>query len=103
MTEPCHGLLSITRHTQNTGTLLRLAACLGIAVASSAGGLRLSDRNFRRAGLDYLDDVEIARHASWEAFDEWRGRQRGPPDPCPRNRQLITETKAAPTRISHLG
>lgn len=74
---------------QNTGTLLRLAACLGIAVdIIEPAGFDVSDRNFRRAGLDYLDDVEIARHASWEAFEEWRRRQRGP-------RLILATTKAA--------
>ena len=58
---------------QNTGTLLRLAACLGVAVdIIEPAGFDVSDRNFRRAGLDYLDQVEIARHASWRAFEEWR-------------------------------
>jgi tRNA (cytidine/uridine-2'-O-)-methyltransferase len=62
---------------QNTGTMLRLAACLGIAVdIVEPAGFDVSDRNFRRAGLDYLDEVEIVRHPSWRAFDEWRAKQR---------------------------
>jgi tRNA (cytidine/uridine-2'-O-)-methyltransferase len=61
---------------QNTGTLLRLAACLGVPVdIIEPAGFDVSDRNFRRAGLDYLDHVEIARHASWRSFEEWRTRQ----------------------------
>ena len=61
---------------QNTGTLLRLAACLGVPVdIIEPAGFDVSDRNFRRAGLDYLDRVEIVRHASWRAFEEWRTRQ----------------------------
>ncbi|MEA3041625.1 MAG: tRNA (cytidine/uridine-2-O-)-methyltransferase [Sphingomonadales bacterium] len=61
---------------QNTGTLLRLAACLGVAVdIIEPAGFDVSDRNFRRAGLDYLDQVEIARHRSWRAFEEWRTEQ----------------------------
>ena len=60
---------------QNTGTMLRLAACLGIAVEIiEPAGFDVSDRNFRRAGLDYLDEVEITRHPSWRAFEEWRAR-----------------------------
>jgi tRNA (cytidine/uridine-2'-O-)-methyltransferase len=58
---------------QNTGTMLRLAACLGVAVdIIEPAGFDVSDRNFRRAGLDYLDSTEIARHASWRTFEEWR-------------------------------
>jgi tRNA (cytidine/uridine-2'-O-)-methyltransferase len=61
---------------QNTGTLLRLAACLGVAVdIIEPAGFDVSDRNFRRAGLDYLDHVEIARHASWRVFEGWRTEQ----------------------------
>jgi tRNA (cytidine/uridine-2'-O-)-methyltransferase len=55
---------------QNTGTLLRLAACLGIGVdVIGPPGFDMTDRALRRAGLDYLAHVEIARHASFEAFD----------------------------------
>ena len=62
---------------QNTGTLLRLAACLGVPVdIVEPAGFDVSDRNFRRAGLDYLDQVEIVRHASWRAFEAWR-QERG--------------------------
>jgi tRNA (cytidine/uridine-2'-O-)-methyltransferase len=58
---------------QNTGTILRLAACLGVPVdIIEPAGFDVSDRNFRRAGLDYLDRVEIARHRSWRAFQDWR-------------------------------
>jgi tRNA (cytidine/uridine-2'-O-)-methyltransferase len=54
----------------NTGTLLRLCACLGVAVdIVEPAGFPVSDRAFRRAGLDYLDEVEIERHASFEHFD----------------------------------
>src|SRR5215217_4611092 len=58
---------------QNTGTMLRLAACLGVPVEIiEPAGFDVSDRNFRRAGLDYLDRAAIARHASWRAFETWR-------------------------------
>jgi tRNA (cytidine/uridine-2'-O-)-methyltransferase len=72
----------------NTGTLLRLAACLGVAVdIVEPAGFPASDRAFRRAGLDYLDAVEIARHASFAAFDAWR-RGEG-------RRLILLTTKAA--------
>jgi tRNA (cytidine/uridine-2'-O-)-methyltransferase len=61
---------------QNTGTILRLAACFGIeAHLIEPAGFPVSDRAFRRAGMDYLDAVKLMRHASWEAFDEWRRAQ----------------------------
>ena len=58
---------------QNTGTLLRMAACLGLAVEIiEPAGFDVSDRHLRRSGLDYLDHVALTRHASWSAFEAWR-------------------------------
>src|SRR5690348_14765511 len=58
---------------QNTGTILRLCACLGVeAHIIEPAGFPTSDRAFRRAGMDYLDDVTIVRHAAWAAFEAWR-------------------------------
>lgn len=58
---------------QNTGTILRLAACLGAeAHIIEPAGFPVTDRAFRRAGMDYLDRVAIVRHASWETFEAWR-------------------------------
>ena len=58
---------------QNTGTILRLGACLGVPVHVIApAGFDLSDRRLKRAGLDYLDHVRLVRHASWAAFEDWR-------------------------------
>ena len=58
---------------QNTGTILRLCACLGIAAhIIEPAGFPVSDRAFRRAGMDYLDQVTLTRHASWAAFEQWR-------------------------------
>ena len=54
---------------QNTGALLRLAACFGIAVdLIEPFGFVLDDRRLRRAVLDYAARVEIDRHRSWEVF-----------------------------------
>lgn len=56
---------------QNAGTLLRLCACLGVtAHIIEPAGFPASERAFRRAGLDYLDQVEIVRHASFAVFRE---------------------------------
>ena len=58
---------------QNTGTILRLAACLGVeAHIIEPAGFPTSDRAFRRAGMDYLDQVALVRHATWAAFEDWR-------------------------------
>ncbi len=58
---------------QNTGTILRLAACLGVPVdLIGPAGFDSSDRALRRAGLDYLEHVELARHASFAAFEAAR-------------------------------
>ena|SRR5579872_149377 len=58
---------------QNTGTILRLAACLGLAAdIIEPAGFPVSDRAFRRAGMDYLGEVSIRRHDSWAAFEAWR-------------------------------
>jgi tRNA (cytidine/uridine-2'-O-)-methyltransferase len=55
---------------QNTGTILRLAACLGVPVDMiGPAGFDLTDRALKRAGLDYLQHVELARHESFAAFD----------------------------------
>ena len=61
---------------QNTGTILRLAACLGVeAHIVEPAGFPTSDRAFRRAGMDYLDQVALVRHVSWDAFETWRRAQ----------------------------
>jgi len=54
---------------QNTGTILRLAACLGVPVSIIApAGFDMSNKALRRAGLDYLQHVTIERHESFTAF-----------------------------------
>jgi tRNA (cytidine/uridine-2'-O-)-methyltransferase len=60
---------------QNAGTILRLAACLGAeAHIIEPAGFPVTDRAFRRAGMDYLDQVSITRHPGWDDFDQWRRR-----------------------------
>jgi tRNA (cytidine/uridine-2'-O-)-methyltransferase len=60
----------------NTGTILRLCACLEVAAhIVEPAGFATSDRRFRRAGMDYLDEVRLSRHASWNEFEEWRRHQ----------------------------
>lgn len=72
----------------NTGTILRMAACLGLAVdIIEPAGFDLSDRNLRRAGMDYLEMAALTRHVDFESFEEWR-RAEG-------RRLLLFSTKAA--------
>jgi tRNA (cytidine/uridine-2'-O-)-methyltransferase len=72
----------------NTGTILRLAACLGLDVeVIEPAGFDLSDRNLRRAGMDYLSSVKLTRHIDWRHFEDWR-RQTG-------RRLVLASTKAA--------
>lgn len=73
---------------QNTGTILRLCACLGIeSHLIEPAGFPVSDRAFRRAGMDYLDEVNLMRHRSYAAFDDWRRGEA---------LQLVLLTTAAP-------
>lgn len=65
---------------QNTGTILRLAACLSVPVdIIEPAGFDMSDRALRRAGLDYLDHVTLTRHLSFEAFERHRAAAAPPP------------------------
>ena len=54
---------------QNTGALLRLAACFAVEVdLIEPCGFLVDDRRLRRAALDYAARVRVRRHASWGAF-----------------------------------
>jgi len=79
---------------QNTGTILRLAACLGIvAHIIEPAGFPVSDRAFRRAGMDYLEQVTLTRHASWSAFEQSR-RSAG-------LRLVLLTTRATTSYLAH--
>lgn len=63
---------------QNTGTILRTAACLAVPVhIIEPTGFDLTDRTLKRAGLDYLASVKIIRHRSFDAFQEQRSGRTG--------------------------
>ncbi len=79
---------------QNAGTILRLCACLDVeAHIIEPAGFPVSDRHFRRAGMDYLDQVTIVRHDSWAAFQGWHQAQG-----C---RLILFSTKAAKPYLDH--
>jgi tRNA (cytidine/uridine-2'-O-)-methyltransferase len=58
---------------QNTGTILRLGACLGVRVhLIEPAGFPISDSALKRAGMDYLERAAMQRHTSFQAFETWR-------------------------------
>jgi tRNA (cytidine/uridine-2'-O-)-methyltransferase len=79
---------------QNAGTILRLAACLGVeAHIIEPAGFPVTDRAFRRAGMDYLEQVTIVRHRGWDDFEQWR-RQDGA-------RLILFTTRASISYLDH--
>jgi tRNA (cytidine/uridine-2'-O-)-methyltransferase len=57
----------------NTGTILRMAACLGIAIdLIEPAGFDISDRALKRAGMDYLEMAALTRHIDFDRFEDWR-------------------------------
>lgn len=79
---------------QNTGTILRLSACLGVAIdLIGPAGFDFSDKSFRRAGLDYLDHATITRHESFATFEAGLAAADPPP------RLVLLTTRATETHI----
>lgn len=69
----------------NTGTIIRMAACLGSNVhIIEPCGFPFGQKSFRRAGMDYIDHSKIIKHASWEQFLEDK----------PNGRLVLLTTKA---------
>jgi tRNA (cytidine/uridine-2'-O-)-methyltransferase len=72
----------------NTGTILRLAACLGLGVdIIEPAGFDISDRNLKRAGMDYIAAAALTRHVNWDRFEDWRATTG--------RRLVLASTKAA--------
>tara|TARA_Y100000815_G_C13319735_1_gene491847 strand:- start:612 stop:1091 length:480 start_codon:yes stop_codon:yes gene_type:complete len=60
----------------NTGTILRLGACLSFDIhVIGPAGFDLSDKTLKRAGMDYLAIASLTDHVSWASFEEWRTAQ----------------------------
>ena len=58
---------------QNTGTLLRLGACLDLAIdIIEPCGFLFNEKSMRRAGMDYLEFSNYRRHNSWNDFLAYR-------------------------------
>jgi tRNA (cytidine/uridine-2'-O-)-methyltransferase len=84
---------------QNAGTILRLAACLGVeAHIIEPAGFPVTDRAFRRAGMDYLDQVSITRHPGWDDFDQWRKKMQDHGDGA---RLILFTTRSAVSYLDH--
>ncbi len=78
----------------NTGTILRLAACLGARVhVIEPSGFDLSDRALKRAGMDYLETAALRRHLNWAAFESWRSDES--------KRLVLLTTKAVKPYTAH--
>ena len=74
----------------NTGTLLRLAACMGVKVhIIEPAGFRLDEKAFRRAGMDYVEQAAMQKYLNWAEFEKWRK--------CENRRSLLLTTKATQT------
>lgn len=58
---------------QNTGTILRMCACLGVSVdVIEPCGFPFNSPKFKRASMDYLHYVDLTRHESWDTFYQQR-------------------------------
>ncbi|MBC7281390.1 tRNA (cytidine(34)-2'-O)-methyltransferase [Hoeflea sp.] len=60
----------------NTGSILRLGACLGLGIhIIGPAGFDMTDRALKRAGMDYIEMAALTRHDGWEEFEAWRKRE----------------------------
>jgi tRNA (cytidine/uridine-2'-O-)-methyltransferase len=79
----------------NTGTILRMGACLGLPVdIIEPAGFDLSGRALRRAGMDYLEMAVLTRHVDFDRFEEWRAGE---------GRRLVLFTTAAACSYTGFG
>lgn len=77
----------------NAGSIMRTAVCVGVAVdVIGPCGFVLSDKHLRRAGLDYLDQLDLTNHSSWQAFQD--SRSSGECVDIPESRLVLLSTKA---------
>jgi tRNA (cytidine/uridine-2'-O-)-methyltransferase len=59
---------------QNAGAMMRLAACMGVSLdLVEPCGFPIDDQRMRRAGMDYIDKLDLVRHSSWDAFRQVPG------------------------------
>ena len=57
---------------QNTGNIIRLGACLGVAIdIIEPTGFLFDDKKFKRSSMDYIKYVRYKKHLDWEEFHDW--------------------------------
>lgn len=77
---------------QNTGTILRLCACMNVTVhLIEPAGFPISDSALKRAGMDYLERASMRRHRSFADFELFRLTQ---------NRRLVLLTTRSNRRYT---
>ena len=60
---------------QNAGAAIRLCACLGVPLeVIEPCGFPFGERTLRRTAMDYVEHVQLTRHADWEAFEARRAK-----------------------------
>lgn len=75
---------------QNLGSSLRLAACMDVTLhIIEPCGFIFDDKRMRRAGMDYIAQASLQRHASWEDFLAWREKL------LPKPRIVLLTTKGS--------
>jgi len=61
----------------NTGSMLRLGACLGVPLdIIEPCGFIWDDKRLHRVAMDYIDHINVTRHQSWEVFRKAKGERR---------------------------
>ncbi len=76
---------------QNTGTLLRLGACLNVPLdIIEPCGFIFNEKAMRRAGMDYIEKADYKRHNSWDDFLQYRNE-----NPELYGRIILLTTKAS--------
>jgi len=69
MEPPLHIVLYQPEIPPNTGNIARLCACTGCRLhLVHPLGFEVTDRQLKRAGLDYWPHVDVAHHENWEAL-----------------------------------
>lgn len=73
---------------QNTGSIMRLAACFGFALhIIEPAGFVIDDKRLKRVAMDYMEYLELIKHESWDKFYSWSRSQS--------KRILLATTKAS--------
>lgn len=62
---------------QNVGAAMRLCACLDVPMhVIEPTAFPWKDSEFRRSGMDYIRQVKLIRHTSWNALLRFKGAAR---------------------------